>query len=133
MNMVVLGNAAFGHMETEDRKKHMVAGKPGDKDSIAVMLDFKNDSRKTIKTIIFFFCPYDLAHQIVSDMKRKHAATPLRFVGVVRPNEIRRNMYWENVWYSREIAHIKLVQIDISYTDDSVESLSSNQIHFECA
>ena len=131
--MVVLGNALFGHMETEGREKHLIAGQPGDKDSIAVMLDFKNDSRKTIKTIIFFFCPYDLAHQIVSDRKRRQAETRLRFMGTVQPNEVRRNVYWENVWYSREIAHIKLVQIDISYTDDSVESLSSNQIHFECA
>ena len=131
--MVVLGNAAFGHMETEDRKKHLVAGQPGDKNSIAVMLDFKNDSRKTIETIIFFFYPYNMADNIVFDRKRRQEETRLRYLGNVQPDEIRRNIYWENVWYSREIVQIKLMKIDISYTDGSVESLSGHQIHFECA
>lgn len=131
--MVVLGNTSFGHMETEDRKKHMVAGQPSDKNSIAVMLDFKNDSRKTIGTIVFFFYPYNAANRIVSSRKGRQEEAQLRFMGAVRPNEIRRNVYWENVWHSREIVRIKLMKIDISYTDGSVESLSSHQIHFECA
>ena len=131
--MVLIGNAAFGHMETEDRKKHLVAGQPGDKNSIAVMLDFKNDSRKTIETIIFFFYPYNMADNIVFDRKRRQEETRLRYLGNVQPDEIRRNIYWENVWYSREIVQIKLMKIDISYTDGSVESLSGHQIHFECA
>ncbi|MBD5550543.1 MAG: hypothetical protein HDQ96_05110 [Lachnospiraceae bacterium] len=131
--MVVLGNAAFGHMETEGRKKHLIAGQPGDKDSIAVMLDFMNDSQKTIEAIIFFFNPYNVANCIVPGRRRGQEETRLRFMGAVRPNEIRRNVYWENVWYSCEIVRIKLMKIDISYTDGSVESLSGHQIHFECA
>lgn len=131
--MVVLGNALFGHMETEGREKHLIAGQPGDKDSIAVMLDFKNDSQKTIETIVFFCCPYNGTNRIVSSRRGKWDETRLRFMGTVCPNEIRRNVYWENVWHSREIVRIKLMKIDISYTDGSVESLNSHQIHFECA
>ena len=131
--MVVLGNAAFGHMETEGRKKRLVAGKPGERDSIAVMLDFKNDSRKTIETIIFFFYPCNVANRIVSGNKMRQEEIRLKFMGIVRPNEIRRNVYWENVWYSHEIVQVKLMKIDISYADGSEESLSGHQIHFECA
>ena len=131
--MVVLGNAAFGHIKTEDRKKHLVAGQPGDKNSIAVMLDFKNDSWKTIETIIFFFNPYNVTNHIVPARKKRQEETRLRYMGAVQPNEIRRNVYWENVWYSREIARIKLMKVEISYTDGSIESLNNHQIHFECA
>ena len=130
--MVVLGKAVFGHMETEDRKKYLVAGQPGDKNSVAVMLDFKNDSPKIINTIIFFFYPYNVANHIVFGRMKSQEETRLRFMGAVQPNEIRRNVYWENVWYSSEIVKIKLMKI-VSYTDGSVESLRDHQIHYECA
>ena len=129
--MVILGNAAFGHMEIGGMEKHMVAGPSGDKNSVAVMLDFKNDSWKTIKTIAFCFLPFDAINCVVLDKARRRAQRQLKLIGAILPNEIKRHVYWENVWYSREIVEIKLMRIDVLYADESTESLSGRQIQFD--
>ena len=131
--MVILGKTEFGHMETGSAEKYLVAGQPDDKDSVAVMLDFKNDNPKAIEAVIFVFLPYDAVNRIVSSGARKQPETRLRFVGVIQPNEIKRHVYWENVWYSQEIVQVKLMKVDITYADGSMESLNDRQIHFECA
>ena len=115
-------------------EKHMVAGPSADQGSVAVMLDFKNDSRKTIETIAFFFLPFDaINHVVLNKAKRQGHQAQLRFMGAILPNEIKRHVYWENVWYSREIAEVRLMRIDIGYTDGSTESLSGRQIPFDYA
>ena len=131
--MVILGNTTFGHLETEGKKKCMVAGPSGDRNSVAVMLDFKNDSLKTIEAIIFFFLPFNAINRIVLNNVRRAEEAQLRLLSVIQPNEIKRQVYWENVWYSREIVHVELMRINITYTDGSTESLSGHQIHFEYA
>ena len=131
--MVILGKTEFGHMETGGMEKHLISGQPGEKNSVAVMLDFKNDSWKTIQTIIFSCLPYNALDCIVSSTERKPEEAQLRFMGVIQPNEIKRHVYWENVWYSPEIVLVKLIRINITYTDGSMESLSDRQIQFECA
>ena len=129
--MVILGNAAFGHMEIGGMEKHMVAGPSSDKNSVAVMLDFKNDSWKTIRTIVFSVLPFDAINRVVLDKARRQEERQLRLMGAILPNEVKRHVYWENVWYSREIVEIKLMRIDIVYTDGSTESLNSRQIQFD--
>ena len=129
--MVILGNTAFGHMETRGTEKHMVAGPSGGHNSIAVMLDFKNDSWKTIESVIFFFLPFNAAHRIAPNKAKGGEEAKLRLIRMIQPDEIRRHVYWENVWYSREIVEVKLMRIEISYEDGSVESLSGRQIHFD--
>lgn len=131
--MMILGKTEFGHMETGGGEKHLIPGQPGDKDSVAVMLDFQNDSRKTIEAIVFFFLPYDAVDHIVSSAKWRPEEAQLRLMGAIQPNEIRRNVYWENVWYSREIVRIKLMRVSITYSDGSTESLMNRQIQFQCA
>ena len=131
--MVILGMTDFGHMEAGGVKKRLVSGQPGDPNSVAVMLDFKNDSCKTIEAIVFFFLPYDAVNHIVSSGQRKPEEARLRFIGAIQPNEIKRQVYWENVWYSQEIVQVKLMHIDITYTDGSMESLNDRQIQYECA
>ena len=129
--MVILGNTAFGHLESGGKEKHLVAGPSDDKSSIAIMLDFKNDSLKTIQAISFFFLPFDAIHHIVQSKARRAEETHLRLIGVIQPNEIKRQVYWENVWYSREIVYVQLMRIHIVYTDGSTESMSGHQIHFD--
>ena len=129
--MVILGNTAFGHLESGGKEKCMRAGPSDERDSVAVMFDFKNDSLKTIENISFFFLALNALNRIVSDKARKEQETHLRFMGNIRPNEIKRHAYWENVWYSREIVRVKLIRIHIAYTDGSTESLSGQQIHFD--
>ena len=129
--MVILGNTAFGHLEVIGKKKCMAAGPSGDRNSVAVMLDFKNDSVKTIETIIFFFLPFNAVNRIVLNRVRRTEETQLRLTGAIQPNEVKRQVYWENVWYSREIVCVKLVKVNITYTDGSTESLSGRQIHFD--
>ena len=129
--MVILGNAVFGHMETMGLRKHMVAGPSGGHNSIAVMLDFKNDSWKTIESVIFFFLPFNAIHRIVPNRARGEEEAKLRLIGAIQPDEIKRHVYWENVWYSREIVEVKLMRIEISYVDGSIESLSGHQLHFD--
>lgn len=129
--MVILGNTACGHLETENKGKHMVAGPSGDKNSVAVMLDFENDSWKTIESVIFFFLPFDIVNHIVVNKARGQEERKLKLWGAIQPHEVKRQVYWENVWYSREIVTVKLMRIDISYTDGSMESLSGHQIHFD--
>ena len=129
--MVILGNTAFGHMENSGISKHMVAGPSDGQNAIAVMLDFKNDSWKTIESIIFFFLPFNAIHRIVPNRPKGEEEAKLRLIGAIQPDEVRRHVYWENVWYSREIVEIKLMRIEISYTDGSMEFLSGRQIHFD--
>ena len=129
--MVILGNTAFGHMETRGIRKHMVAGPSDDHNSIAVMLDFKNDSWKTIESVIFFFLPFNAIHRIVPNNANRQEEAKLRLTGAIQPDEIKRHVYWENVWYSQEIVDVKLMRIDISYTDGSIESLCDHLIHFD--
>lgn len=129
--MVILGNTVFGHMEPGSKGKHMVAGPSGDKNSVDVMLDFKNDSWKTIESVIFFFLPFNAINRIVYNMARRQEEVKLRLMGNILPHEVKRHVYWENVWYSREIVTVKLMRIEISYTDGSIESLSGHQIHFD--
>ena len=131
--MVILGNALFGHIETGGTGKRMAAGPSSDKSAVAVMLDFKNDSRKTIKTIVFFFLPFDAINHVVLSRAKGWAQAQLKLMGAIQPDEIKRQVYWENVWYSQEIAAVKLMRIDIAYTDGSTESLRDDQIHFDCA
>ena len=131
--MVILGTTEFGHMEAGGLNRHLVSGQPGEKDSVAVMLNFKNDSCKTIETIAFFFLPYNAVNRVASSGQRKPEEAQLRFIGAIQPNEVKRQVYWENVWYSQEIVQVKLVHIDITYSDGSIESLNNHQIQFECA
>ena len=128
--MVILGNTVFGHMETGSKGKHMVAGPSDDKNSVAVMLDFKNDSWKTIESVIFVFLPFNAINRIVLNKARRQEERKLRLWGAIQPHEVKRQIYWENVWHSREIVTVRLMRIDISYTDGSMESLSGHQIHF---
>ena len=129
--MVILGNTAFGHLESSGAEKHMAAGPSGEKNAVDVMLDFKNDSLKTIEIISFFFIPFNAINHVVSNKAMKTEERQLRFMGAIGPNEIKRHAYWEHVWYSREIAYVRLMRINIAYTDGSTELLSGQQIHFD--
>ena len=129
--MVILGKTAFGHLESGGKEKCMLAGPSDERDSVAVMFDFKNDSLKTIENISFFFLALNALNCVVSDKTRREGETRLRFLGNIRPNEIKRQAYWENVWYSREITCVKLVRVHIVYTDGSTESQIGQQIHFD--
>lgn len=128
--MVILGKTEFGYMETGAKVKYLVPKQPDGKDSVSVMLDFKNDSRKTIETIVFFFLPFNAMDHIVSSRVGRGSEAQLSFRGDIHPDEVRRHIYWENVWYSREIVHIKLTRVEIAYTDDSTESMSDRQIQY---
>ena len=129
--MVILGNAEFGCMEAGGRMDHLVPQRPDGNESVSVMLDFKNNSRKTIETIIFFFLPFNAVNHIVSTRVSDEGAAKLSFIGALQPDEIRRHIYWENVWFSREIAHIKLTRVEIAYTDGSTESMNDHQIQYD--
>lgn len=129
--MLILGNTAFGHLESDSRGKHMLDGPSDDRNSVAVMLDFKNDSVKTIENISFFFLALNALNRVVTNKARKAQEKCLRLLGIIQPNEIKRHVYWENVWFSREIVYVRLTRINIAYTDGSTESLSGQQIHFD--
>lgn len=109
----------------------LVSGKSDGENAVSVMLDLKNDSRKTIQTIIFFFLPFNAVDHIVSSRANGQGETQLTYVGAIQPNEVRRHIYWEGVWYSREIAQIRLMKVEIAYTDGSTESMSGHQIHYD--
>ena len=129
--MVILGNATFGNLETGRLEDYMFAGSCGNKNSVSVMLDFKNDSLKTIESVSFFFLPFNAIHRVVLSKARGQGEAQLKLTGSILPNEIKRQVYWENVWYSREIVHVRLTRISIAYTDGSTESLKGHQIHFD--
>nr|WP_326165726.1 hypothetical protein [uncultured Oscillibacter sp.] len=131
--MLILGNAAFGHMETGDEGKYLVPGQPDSTWSVAVMLDFQNDSEKTIQSAAFSFLPYGASGCTASCEAGGRPEARLRLTGAIEPNEIRRQVYWENVWRSRGISHVKLVKIEITYTDGSMETLRGRQIHYAIA
>lgn len=88
-------------------------------------ITWKNRSMETVKYIYFAVVPYNAVGDVVSGEIRTHS----KFIGkITGPFESGsgQKSYWSSAWYNNTITEIKIVDIEIEYTDGSTILLSEN-------
>lgn len=96
---------------------------------VSVKFTFKNKTGKEIKYITFGIRPYNAVGDPVECTIRGVSLYNCQCTGPFAPNG-KFVQILENGWYNTTIASVKIESAEITYMDDSTETLSSEQIRF---
>jgi hypothetical protein len=104
---------------------------PNSAGGVSCMVRWTNIGEKDIKYVTFTVTPYNRVNDIVASTIGNQSTAKLQVTGPYPINKewenIRANT-WENVWYNSTIDHMRLDGIEITYMDNSIETISKEKI-----
>ena len=96
----------------------------------SVSWSFKNNTEKVIKYASFWFTPYNAVGDIVECTIRRTSTDGVKYTGPLAPGGVHSGGLWENAWYNRSIASVKLDYVYVEYMDGTSEKIYPSEISF---
>ncbi|BBI31902.1 hypothetical protein [Cohnella abietis] len=113
------------------RVSKVYPGKPNSADGVDLYIHWTNKSNKTIKYIYFDVVPINAVGDIVSSDIGGRSTFRAKDTGPIKSGvSFGSEYYWENAWYNSTIKKVQLQQIDITYMDDSSDTISGDDIKY---
>lgn len=94
------------------------AGKRG---PVGANISFTNISDDTYQYVLFRTTAYDKNGKIVKARKSLDESAYLRVAGPIAPGQFSSGHAWKNTWKSRRVHCLDIDQVEIIFTDGSVE------------
>lgn len=91
-------------------------------EGVSVVIDFKNNTGKTIKYAIFIFDGYNAVGDLAVE------ANGQSYTGPVLPGKINRNLILHNLWFSRQISLVRFGCCNLIYMDGTEELLYEDDV-----
>ena len=84
-------------------------------------IHFSNISSGTYKYVLFRATAYDKNGKVIRAKKSRDHSAYLRVAGPIHPGEYSKGNSWKNTWSKRGVSCIDVDQIEIVFSDGSVE------------
>jgi hypothetical protein len=109
------------------RIKRFSSDRPNSVGGVGFNIVWKNTSMKTVNYIYFEVAPYNAVGDIVTGRIGGSSFFRGKVTGPFKPDAGDR-AYWSGAWYNNTIKKIKIINIEIEYSDGSTILLSENDI-----
>lgn len=109
-------------LELAEPKSAKQRGAPG------ANINFSNISSGTYQYVLFRTTAYDKNGNIINAKKSRDHSAYLRVAGPIHPGEYSKGHSWKNTWKKKGVDCIDIDQIEIVFSDGSVEVAEGNTL-----
>jgi hypothetical protein len=113
------------------RVQSITTSEPNFAGGVDLHIIWTNKSSKTIKYVTFQVVPYNAVGDPQSSEIGGTSSFGGKVTGPINPGQTYGgDSLWENAWYNSTIKTAKLTEIDITYMDDSTDTIDSNTVGY---
>lgn len=91
-------------------------------------ISFSNISNDTYQYLLFKATAYDKDGNVIKARKSLDQSAYLRVAGPIEPGRFSTGNQWENTWRSRNVHCLDIEQVEIIFSDGSVEVASGERM-----
>ena len=102
---------------------------PESNGSVNLYIDWVNQTEKVIKKITFMVQSLNEFGKPVYCYKGNYSMYVASASGPWKPGDgmSHETMYWEDVWYNSSVKKVKLLRVDVEYSDGTIESITDSE------
>lgn len=97
--------------------------------AVNLYIDWTNQTEKVIKDITFMVQSLNEFGKPVYCYKGNYSMYVASASGPWKPGDGMNHeaMYWKNVWYNSSVKEVKLLRVDVEYSDGTIESITDSE------
>lgn len=102
---------------------------PESNGTVNLYVDWVNQTEKVIKKITFMVQSLNEFGKPVYCYKGNYSMYVASASGPWKPGDgmSHETMYWEDVWYNSSVKEVKLLRVDVEYSDGTIESITDSE------
>lgn len=102
---------------------------PESNGAVNLYIDWTNQTEKVIKDITFMVQSLNEFGKPVYCYKGNYSMYVASASGPWKPGDgmSHETMYWEDVWYNSSVKEVKLLRVDVEYSDGTIESIADSE------